>query len=259
MLHHSRDFDCAIPVLIQMRLILLQKNRFLLLVRVIEVLPEVPCLDDRSRRPFCLPIHHSRDFAFAIPVLIQMRLCLLEKNRFLLLVRVIEVLPEVPCLDDRSRRPFCLPIHHSRDFDCAIPVLIQMRLCLLEKNRFLLLVRVVEVLPCLGDRSHRPFCLLIHHSRDFACIIPILIQMRLSLLRKNRFYSLVGVILVLPCLGDRSYMPFCLQLLSLLASRRFLVFGLVGVRIHSVTVGTLLEFVAIDLLIVGVAVRVGTM
>ena len=69
--------------------------------------------------------------------------------------------------------------------------------------------------------------------------------MRLSLLQKN--------------LSDSFHMPFCLQLLSLLASRRFLVFGLVVVRIHSVAEGTLLDFVAIDLLIERVAVRVGTM
>ena len=53
--------------------------------------------------------------------------------------------------------------------------------------------------------------------------------------------------------------PFCLQLLSLLASRRSQVSGLVVVRIHSVADGTLLEFVVIVLLIVRIVVRVGTM
>ena len=94
MLHHSRDFACAISILIQMRLSLLEKNRFLLLVRVVEVLPDVPCLGDRSHRPFFLLLH--RDFACVIPILIQIRLILLQKNRFLLLVRVGEVLPDVP-------------------------------------------------------------------------------------------------------------------------------------------------------------------
>ena len=57
-IHHSRDFDCAIPVLIQMRLSLLEKNRFISLVRVVKVLPDVSCLTDRFQA------HTANDSAF---------------------------------------------------------------------------------------------------------------------------------------------------------------------------------------------------
>ena len=118
-------------------------------------------------------------------------------------------------------------LHHSRDFACAIPVLIQMRLSLLEKNRFLLLVRVVEVLPdvpCLTDRFQAQTT---DDSFSRGSIHAIRVNLRPSLLYHR---------------------PFCLQLLSLLASRRSQVSGLVVVRIHRIV-----------LLIVRIVVRVGTM
>ena len=113
-----------------------------------------------------------------------------------------------------------------------------MRLSLLEKNRFCTLVGVVEMLPdvpCLTDRSQA------HTANDFAFCSAI-----------QAFHASL-----LPSL--LYHRPFCLQLLSLLASLRLLVFGLVVVRIHSVAEGTLLEFVAIVFLIVRVVVRVVTM